>query len=490
MIEPLELLNLAQNLAARIPHTPEYAEERNAAWLAVGAACVGLDDIAGAKNALKNLDNVRVQAQLRLELGKWVGGHAASEMGHSVLRETLSGFSSLEPYLSRKDITDLIPSVFKTFGVEGVHSLAHQLEDPFTAGNVYVTLSYCLSEASSRREQLLLAERLATTVREGDRDYALRWVYSGYKKAGLSEDMDRVRRMASVEPMELTAREEALFEDIDKYLPQTPPDTPKARLSRVLEYGLNDLKVIFLTDSCLAGGISDPEMEAQIRSKTFEGIHGPRPMGLYGDSSSLDSPAFARFLFGRPVCLHPADRALLEGEDCYDRPDSAVFVRQITSLFRDFGALAKPFSAEQVEQGLWFVLGHPFWLVEKLADEEVSERLRAECLRAMVSPFRDYYHPNPGQFSGSAFFMWWDCLLDRPSIGRGPELEAILIEVLRGILQLPSKECQFAALHGLNHMHPNSAAAETVQQYLEGHRTELTSDEITWVEACRTGAAM
>jgi hypothetical protein len=490
MIPPLELLNLAQSLAARIPRTPEYSEERNASWLSVGTACVCLDDIAGAKNALENLDNVRAQAQLRLELGNWVGGHTASETGRSVLRETLAGFSSLEPHLSRKDVTDLVPSVFKTFGVEGVHLLARQLEDPFTAGNVYVTLSYCLSDDSPRREQLLLAERLATTVREGDRDYALRWVYSGYKTAGLSEDMDRVRRMASVEPMELTAREEALFENIDKYLPQAPPDTPKARLRRVLDYGRNDLKVIFLTDSCVAGGISDPEMEAQIRSNTFEDINGARAMELYGDSSSLDSAGFACFLFGRPVCQHPADRALLEGKDRCDRPDSAVFVRQLTSLFRDFGMLAKPFSAEQVEQGLWFVLGHPFWLVEKLADEEVSEGLRAECLRSMVSPFRDYYHPNREQFLGSAFFMWWDCLLDRPSVDRGPELEAILIEVLRQILQLPSKECQFAALHGLNHMHPSSAAAETVRQYLEGHRTELTSDEISWVEACGTGATM
>jgi len=77
----------------------------------------------------------------------------------------------------RNDIADLVPSVFKVLGIEAVHSLARHLEDAFTAGNVYVMLSYQLPDAPAKREQLLIAEKLAVSVRPGDRDYALRWVF-------------------------------------------------------------------------------------------------------------------------------------------------------------------------------------------------------------------------------------------------------------------------------------------------------------------------
>jgi hypothetical protein len=48
MLSPPELLDLAQNLAAQIPRTAEYSEERNAAWLAVGTARLKFDDITNA----------------------------------------------------------------------------------------------------------------------------------------------------------------------------------------------------------------------------------------------------------------------------------------------------------------------------------------------------------------------------------------------------------------------------------------------------------
>jgi hypothetical protein len=70
------------------------------------------------------------------------------------------------------------------------------------------------------------------------------------------------------------------------------------------------------------------------------------------------------------------------------------------------------------------------------------------------------------------------------------ETQNIFIDVLTRILQLSSKECQFAALHGLNHMHPNPVAAETVRQYLEENRSGLTDDEIKWVETNAAGTAM
>jgi hypothetical protein len=323
-------------------------------------------------------------------------------------------------------------------------------------------------------------------------------VFSGYQHAGFIADAERVRHMASEDPEELTAKEQTMLADAEKclsesekYFPQTPADTPRARLRRFLSYKLNDLKVIFLTDACLAGGISDPAMEEEIRGAAFQRLEAPRPARLGSDTSQLDAAGMAQFLFGRPVCQLDADKSLLTGEDYRDDGhDPPVFIRQITGLFRDFGLLSEKFSPEQIEQGLWFLLGHPFWLFDIISDKQVNSELRTECLRSMFVPFRDYYQRSAGDFAGNAFFMWWDLALDYRMEGYDSETQNIFIDVLTRILQLSSKECQFAALHGLNHMHPNPVAVETVGQYLEKNRAGLTDDEIKWVETCAAGTAM
>jgi hypothetical protein len=498
MLSPHDLLDLAQNMSMRIPRSAEYAEERNAAWLAVGMARLRFDDVINAQKALQNIDELPAQAQVRIAIGKWAGDHPGSDLGCDLLRETVLRLATFERYLSRNDISELVPPVFKVLGVEAVHSIAQQLEDPFTAGNVYVMLAYQLPDAAARREQLLIAEKLAASVREGDRDWALRWVYCGYQSAALTEDAERVRALASTDPEELTRDEGALFTDINtafdkvgKYAPQEPPETPLARLRRFLDYRFNDLKVVFLVDASLAGSVTDPAMEELIRSEPFQRVEGARPMRLTGDTSSFDAARMAQHLFGRPVCKHPADRKLLLGENCRDSgPDAVVFVRQISGLFRDFGRLAEPFSPEQVEQGLWFTLGHPFWLLEKIEDRRVRPEWREECLRSTILPFRDYYLQREESFAGSAFYMWWDLLLGHTQEETRSEIEAIATDVLRQIIQLPGKGCQFAALHGLNHMHPNPVAVAAVREYLEENRKTLTDDQITWVEACAKGAYM
>ncbi|HLY63119.1 MAG TPA: hypothetical protein VKV95_20420 [Terriglobia bacterium] len=498
MLSPLELLDIAQDLAARIPRTSDFSEERNVSWLAVGIASLVMDDINKAQRALENLDSIRVQARLSLDIGKWAGKHADSEVGRKILDETVSQFSTFEPWLARNDIADLVPPIFKVLGVEAVYSIARRLEDPFTAGNVHVMISYQLPDAPGRREQLLIAEKLALSVREGDRDWALRWVFGGYQWAGLTDDAERVRNLASIDPEKITRDENAILAEADKVLadskrlfPQALPDTPLARLRRFLEYKYNDLKVIFLADACSAGSLIDPEMEKLIRSEPFQRVEPARPGWLTGDTSQFDAAGMANFLFGRPVCQHDGDRAPLEGQNLCDSDlDPEVFVRQMTGLFRDFGRLAEPFTPEQVEQGLWFVFGHPFWLRDMVGDRRVSPGLREECLRSMIHPFRDFFLPREDSFSGTAFYMWWDSLLIYGGGETRADLETISIDVIRLMLRLPGKGCQFAALHGLNHLYPNPAATALVQQFLEDHRASLTADEIGWIESCAIGDAM
>jgi hypothetical protein len=496
VLSQAELLYLAEAFAARIPRALDYALDWNAAWRAIASARLCVDDIGSAQRAMNNVDEPCVQAQLRIEAGLWVGKHPASAIGRDVLRDTVARASAFEPWWSRRDVTDLVPVVAIALGVEHVEVMARQLRDPFTAGSVHVTLAYALTDPGAKREQLRKAEALATAVREGNRDFALRWVFEGYRQSGFNDDAERLRRLAAMDPEDLTRKERAVLAEADNVLAKAdtilgrqPANTLSDRLRRFMEYGFNDLKVMFLTEASRGGDLDNPEIEERVRSDAFQRIGPPRAPRLRSNMASLDADGLARLLFARPVCQHDDDKALLEGDDgCEQEHDEAAFIRTLTELFGDFGRLAAQFSCEQVEQGLWFVLGQPFWLHDALLERRLPLESRDRCLRAMIHPFRDYYLPRDASFSGNVFFMWWDLALSRIA-GQPSEIDGIAVDVIGQILQLQAKGCQFAALHGLNHLHANDAAAELVRRYLAEHQASLTADEVAWVEACASGEA-
>ena len=496
MLSQADLLDLADALAARIPRNPDYALDWNRAWRTMASARLRVDDIASAQRAMNNVDEVCLQAQVRIEAALWTGQHPESAIGRDILGDTVARASAFEPWWSRRDVTDLVPVVAMVLGVEHVEAIARQLKDQFTAGNVHVTLAYALSNPESKREQLRKAEALATIVREGDRDFALRWVFEGYRQAGFVEDAERLRRLAAMDPEDLTrnvrsflAEAESVLAKADTNLERHPAGTLSDRLRRFMEYGFNDLKVMFLTDASRGGDLDDSEVEARVRSEAFQRVEPPRAPRLRSNMASLDADGLARLLFARPVCQHDDDKALLEGDDgCEYEHDEAAFVRALTELFEDLGRLAAQFSSEQVEQGLWFVLGHPFWLHDALVDRRIPLESRSRCVRAMIHPFRDYYLTRDAPTSEDVSFMWWDLTLTRVA-DQPLEIDAIAVDVISEILQLPAKRCQFAALHGLNHLHPNDVAAKLVRRYLAEHQASLSAEEVAWVEACASGGA-
>lgn len=299
-----------------------------------------------------------------------------------------------------------------------------------------------------------------------------------------------------MDPEDLTRKERTVLAEANSVLASAdsirdrdPADTLGDRLRRFMEYGFNDLKVMFLTDASRSGDLDNPEIEERVLSDAFQRMGPPRAPRLRSNMASLDADGLARLLFARPVCQHDDDKALLEVDDgCEHEHDVAAFVRTLTELFEDFGKLAVQFSCEQVEQGLWFVLGQPFWLHDALLERRLPLESRERCVRAMIHPFRDYYLPRDASFSGNVFFMWWDLALSRIA-DQPSEIDEIAVDALGQVLQLPAKGCQFAALHGLNHLHPNDAAAALVRRYLAERQASLTADEIAWVEACASGEA-
>ena len=93
----------------------------------------------------------------------------------------------------------------------------------------------------------------------------------------------------------------------------------------------------------------------------------------------------------------------------------------------------------------------------------------------MYYPFRDYYMTRNTEFSGSAFYMWWDF-----SGCQNPTLITAAIGVLQQILSLPNRSCRDAALHGLNHLGPDTRVAAIIEGYLDENRQSLSAEEIDW----------
>jgi hypothetical protein len=476
LLSPADLLDQAEEFSSRIPAGDDYVEDRNISWLAIGQAWLKLGDGAGAMRALSRLDHPRCQAVLRHAIAMWTGDHPEFEAGRELSRETAVQIAQWEPAFSRSDVTDLVAPIHRIFGEELVREMAAGLTDRFTASNVLVTLSHFVRDVGVRQDTLESAEHLASSVRAGDRDFALRWVYNGFRAAGCEADAQRILASMTMAPKQMDdpmlAAEKALEaaeQLLAQYNLETLVDTALARLRRYIEYKFNDLNVRLLADLAEAGGVADADVEQILLSDMFHAIQPPRAPSVGRDVSNLDASALADFVFRRPVILHDADQQLLEGSDCFDegaRDDG--FARRVLEMFENFGSVAPRYSMEQIDQGLWLLLSGPLCV-----------RLDLECSDRMLNPFRDYYAHCGEHYTGTAFYMWWDLI--RPG--------AKALSVLEQILALPSAACQRAALHGLNHLRPDPRASELVARYIERNRSSMTPEELEYAEMCRDGRA-
>jgi len=403
----------------------------------------------------------------------------------------------LEELLFRS-LDTLAPCVYLLLGEQAVRGIANDVEDPFTAANVLVTLSELQVDPVARLQSLRQAEEFASGFIGGDRDFALRSVFAGYRSAGLDDDAKRILGGMDVKPgyvdglLKQAAEVLELAEGV-----VTPPGTVKpadpslARLRRFMKYRCNDLKVHFLVDVANAGVLDDPELEDLLASSDFARIEPPRPPSIDQDPSHFDDESFMRFFFDRPVCLHDSDGELLEAQDKdQGDPDRVSLLDKVSALFEQFGNVGRRYSQEQIEQGLWHLIGNPILLGVILCSKDVPLEARQKTIRAMIYPFSQYCAVVGEAFQGAAFFMWWDQLLGRPDEGENADIEPAIFEVIEQTLKLDSRPCQFAALHGLNHLRPSRRASQIVSQYLAEHRSGMSAEDIAWVEACRDGKAL
>lgn len=167
-----------------------------------------------------------------------------------------------------------------------------------------------------------------------------------------------------------------------------------------------------------------------------------------------------KFVFDHPVSQ--PEWYFSEDLEWSGKPE--LILKNAIQLFKDPTFLISRYSPEQVEQGLWFLLGPEGKLCDWLWDPTVSWILRQECILTMVSVFERLFTNNP---FGQICYMWWDLLR---SFDENPDRRVLnaMFKALCKILKIESRECQMSALHGLGHL-PLRKKEQVIEDFLDKH---------------------
>ncbi|MBI3868257.1 MAG: hypothetical protein HY299_06960 [Verrucomicrobia bacterium] len=177
------------------------------------------------------------------------------------------------------------------------------------------------------------------------------------------------------------------------------------------------------------------------------------------------NPSFGdwiRQIFEHPVA-HPAWYWDVEADRADLEPQRVVDYAQ--RLFESAPDTLSPYTDEQANQGLWFLIGESSSpLYDALTDSDVPPSASVSCIMSISSIFADYFVPRctphlshldePGSGPlNPVCYMWWDifplCGEDHDPARR--EIDAACMSVMEATLELSSVACQESALHGLGH---------------------------------------
>ena len=155
-------------------------------------------------------------------------------------------------------------------------------------------------------------------------------------------------------------------------------------------------------------------------------------------------------------------------------PESGVWagatdatVEYITRLFEDPLPYIDSYTDQQLNQGLWYVVGsytgnHMFAVIDPRTPREAANR----CVRSFYSFFETVfakrcsehlYHLGRTASSplNAVCHMWWDIIpiCGAPEDPARTRLDVEVLRVMLSTLNLQSLACQESALHGLGHWH-------------------------------------
>ncbi len=124
----------------------------------------------------------------------------------------------------------------------------------------------------------------------------------------------------------------------------------------------------------------------------------------------------------------------------------------------------------------------------------ISIGAKEKLVSSMYYLYRDLFSREP---LGDACEMFWDGIayeinpmrrVDTINNTEHRRIQNAMFETLTKILKLDERHCQFAALHGLNHVfHPDTDAV--IKRFVQS-RPDLTDREVEYATACANGRAL
>jgi hypothetical protein len=264
------------------------------------------------------------------------------------------------------------------------------------------------------------------------------------------------------------------------------------------------------------------------------------------DISVMGYEQWIRFLF---------DRTIPENSDREDPWHFLVncevsapekLVAHVDRLCQEMPLIGKRFAPNQIDEGIWCLLGSNAQFGTVLMDAAIALDARKGCIRSMYHVFESYVPTL--KIVPSCFEMWWDLIchdgfwptvqlrlhpinfaeidpqkaiedaaqvMDKArKIIAGEEVNSeeesqaflaksanecaamvsqlttdervlfeTLLETLQQILALPNAICQCSALHGLGHLH-HPRVKEIVTAFAETHGQDWTPEKKRWLQQC------
>ncbi|MEM6416122.1 MAG: hypothetical protein AAF720_15875 [Pseudomonadota bacterium] len=169
---------------------------------------------------------------------------------------------------------------------------------------------------------------------------------------------------------------------------------------------------------------------------------------------------------------------------------------RFTELLENSETLFRKYDLPRLEQGCWAMFGSGFQgnLSDLIWEQDIPIEIKVSLIEAMFFVYRDVFAKDT---LGHACEMWWDGLAydihpmqiaDPKNNLEHKRFQDAMFTTLRKILQLDNLDCQFAALHGLNHVaHPETETV--IKQYVATH-SELSEEEVEYAILCANGGAI
>jgi hypothetical protein len=128
-----------------------------------------------------------------------------------------------------------------------------------------------------------------------------------------------------------------------------------------------------------------------------------------------------------------------------------------------------PMLADEPREKLLYWMARSYGYLGILNDPRLIEEERRNCIESMYFLFSEWFVRHP---EGYTCFMWWDLVgwLDynpTSSVLREETIVNVVLNLLRRIIDLPSRECIFSGLHGFGHFW-NPERSSRIEELLAG----------------------